>query len=320
MTQGVEQYPIGNRSDWLERRRKYLNASDMACAFGLHDYKTLARLTAEKRGLESDVDPDSPLIRRGNALEDDARDEIQKLHPSWRISRCEHQFVDPVARIACTPDFLVVDPDRPGIGSLQTKVVSQPVFKRKWPDGTPPLGYLLQLATEMMLVPDCTWGALGALIIGDFTFDAKVFPVDRNAKSEIRLRTAAAEFWRAFDAGDQPVIDFERDGDLIALMFPTETPGKIIDLSTDNAIGDLLERRQILKDTEKDITKRLKACEDEIKHKIGDAEGALVPGWRLTWKLQNRAEYTAPATSYRVLRVARNEHETKNIGSNANAQ
>jgi len=306
---GVEAHPIGDRSDWLERRRHYLNASDIACVFGLHDYKTLARLTAEMRGLESDVDPDSPLIRRGNALEDDAMDEVQKLHPTWRISRCEHQYVDPVARIACTPDFLVIDPARDGVGSLQIKTVAQPVFKRKWPDGTPPLGYLLQLATEMMLIPDCTWGALGALIIGDFTFEARVFPVERNRKAELRLRTAAAAFWLKFDAGDQPVIDFERDGDLIALMFPNETPGKVIDLSTDNAIGDLLERRQILKDTEKDVQKRLKAAEDEIKAKIGDAEGALVPGWRVTWKLQHRSEYTVPASSFRVLRVARNEHE-----------
>ena len=133
MTTGVEIYPIGDRETWLERRRRYLNASDIACTFGLHDYKTLARLTAEMRGLESDVDPDNPLIRRGNALEDDAKDEIQKQHPNWRIWRCENQYVDPIARVACTPDFFVEDPERPGIGSLQIKVVAQPTFKKKWP-------------------------------------------------------------------------------------------------------------------------------------------------------------------------------------------
>jgi len=309
MTPGVEVHPIGDRNTWLERRRKYLNASDIACTFGLHDYKTLARLVAEMRGLTSDVDPESPLIRRGHALEDDALDEIQKLRPAWHITPCLNQYIDPVARIACTPDALVINPVLEGVGCLQIKVVADSVFRRKWPDATPPLGYLLQVATEMMLVPNCTWSALGALVVGDFKFEAHVYPVDRNRAAEIRLRTAAAEFWQTFDRGDQPVIDFERDGALIALMFPTEVPGKIVDLSTDNLIGELLQRREILKATAKDVDTRLKATETEIKEKIGDAEAALVNGWRVTLKTQHRKEYSVAASSFRVLRTTRHEQE-----------
>ena len=310
----IQRLPIGDRDEWLERRRKFLNASDIACVFGLHKFKTLARLTAEMRGLTGlEVDPDSPLIRRGHALEDDAKDEIAKLRPEWRMTRCEHQYIDQRARIAATPDYLVEAPDKEGIGSLQIKVVAQSVFKRDWADDTPPLGTLLQVATEMMLV-NASWGAIGALVIGEFTYEGHVYEITRHRSAEVRLRTAAAEFWRAFDADEQPAIDFARDGDLIALMFPTETPGKVVDLSVDNEIGDLLERRQILKDTEKDIIGRLKTCEAEIKGKLGDAEAALVPGWKVTLKTQHRKEYTVPATSFRVLRTVRNEHEREPEG------
>jgi predicted phage-related endonuclease len=308
----IKRLPIDEH--WLERRRKYLNASVIACLFGLHPYKTLARLVAEMRGtVESDVDPDSALIRRGHALEDDAKDEIQKLRQHWRISRCEHQYVDEHARIAATPDYLVEAPDRDGVGSLQIKVVASSVFRRKWTDETPPMGYLLQVATEMMLM-GASWGAIGALEIGEFTYQGHIFEVTRHRSAEIRLRTAAAEFWRAYDADEIPAIDFERDGDLIALMFPNETPGKLIDLSTDNAIGDLLQTREILKDTEKDVKKRLKTCEDTIKAKLGDAEGALVPGWRVTLKTQNNAGYTVEPFSFRALRVRRLEQESKPEG------
>ena len=308
----IETHPIGDPAEWLERRRSYLNASEIAAKFGLHDYMTLAQLTAHKRGLAGlDADPESALIRRGHALEDDAKDEIQKLRPTWFISHNEHHYIDPVARIACTPDFLVSDPAREGIGALQVKVVSAPVFRRKWIDATPPLGYVLQVATEMMLTPACTWGAIGALVIGDFQFEAHVFEVDRNKQAEIRLRTAAAEFWHAFDRGDIPTIDFERDGALIALMYPNEVPGKVVDLSTDNSVGDLLERREILKATEKDVQTRLKQTETEIRSKLGDAEAALVPGWRVTLKTQHRAGYQVAPTSFRVLRAARDAHEVR---------
>lgn len=305
----IQRLPIGDRDEWLERRRKFLNASDIACVFGLHKFKTLARLTAEMRGLTGlEVDPDSPLIRRGHALEDDAKDEIAKLRPHWRMTRCEHQYIDQRARIAATPDYLVEAPDKDGVGSLQIKVVAQSVFKRDWADDTPPLGTLLQVATEMMLV-NASWGAIGALVIGEFTYEGHVYEITRHRSAEVRLRTAAAEFWRAFDADEQPAIDFERDGELIALMFPNEVPGKLIDLSTDNAMGELLETREILKNTEADIKKRLRTCEDEIKAKLGDAAGALVPGWRVSLKTQSNPGYTVKPFTFRALRAKRHEHK-----------
>lgn len=304
----IDVHPVSDAC-WDVERPTLLNASEIAAPFGAHEHKTLARLVAEKRGLASDVDPESPLIRRGHALEDDALDEIQKLRPTWRIAPNAMHYVDHARRMAAIPDAFVRDPARDGLGVLQIKVVSRPVFKRKWPEETPPLGYLLQLAQEMMLVPGCTWGAVGALVIGDFSYDAFVYPIERNLKAEGRLRVAAANFWQSFDGGDTPTIDFERDGDLIALMYPTEVPGKVVDLSTDNAIGELLERREMLKDTCRDIEARLKTTEAEIRAKLGDAERALVPGWNVSLKLQHRKEHLVRATSFRALRATRLERQ-----------
>jgi predicted phage-related endonuclease len=305
----IDVHPVTEKC-WGEERPTLMNASETAAMFGLHDYTTLARVTAAKRGLAGlGPDPESALIRRGHALEDDAIDEIQKLRPTWRISSNTNHYVDHKHRMGAIPDALVTDPDRRGIGVLQIKVVASRIFKSKWPDQTPPLGYLLQLAQEMLLVPHCTWGCVGVLEVGDFEFAAHVYPVERNRQAEERLRNAAAEFWRMFDAGDQPAVDFEKDGDLIALMFPSEVPGKVVDLSTDNAIGELLERREILKDTLKDVSKRLETCETEIKVKLGDAEAALAPGWRLSLKSQHRAAYQVKASSFRVLRATRIRQE-----------
>jgi predicted phage-related endonuclease len=186
---------------------------------------------------------------------------------------------------------------------LQVKVVASSIFRREWEDA-PPLGHLLQLSTEMMLTPDATWGALGVLIIGDFSFEAALYPVDRNADVELRLREAAKEFWRMFDAGDQPALDFARDGALIAAMHQ-EQPGKVINLSGDNRIMELLARRERLRADRMVLEDEIEACANEIKAKLGDASVALVPGWKVTFKLQRRAAYEVPAQSFRVLRTTR---------------
>jgi predicted phage-related endonuclease len=285
------------------------NASDMGSLFGV-GFKSLAYVSAKKRGivpLASD-DPENPLMERGLDFEDAARKRVARKYPAWQITKCtDHYVADP---IGAKPDNLVIDPAREGVGVLELKVTAEPIHRREWLDDTPPLKYLLQLSTQMMLVPDCTWGAIGELVVGPFTYETNVYIVERNRSAEIRLRTAVAEFWQTFDAGGEPAIDFERDGALIALMFPHEVPGKVIDLSSDNAIRDLLQRRDILKDTEKDVVKRLKECENEIKAKLGDAEGAIVPGWRVTLKTQHRKGYTVEPSSFRVLRTTRHEQET----------
>ena len=292
---------------WDTERAGLINGSEIGSLFGV-GYKTLARITAEKRDRSfDDSDPDSPLLERGNDFQEAATKQVQKLRPTWRIIRNTNHYVDRKHRMAAIPDNLVEAPERPGIGILEIKVVAAPIFRTQWPDDTPPLKHLLQLEQQMMLVPGATWGAIGALVVGEFKYQAYVYEIERNLKAESRLRTAVAEFWQKFDAGDQPVIDFARDGDLIALMYPAEVPGKIIDLSTDNLIGELLERRENLRATVKDFEQRLDACETEIKSKITDAEIALVNGWRVSLKLQHRKEHMVKASSFRVLRATRHE-------------
>ncbi len=306
MTPPVITFPLADREAWEARRPRYLNASERVAEFNIHPYITLAQLTAHKRGLATlGADQDSPVIRRGHALEDDAIDEVRKQYPDWELVKCDLQFVDEKQRIAASPDYFARDPNRAGIGVIQVKVVTKSKHAREWLDETPPMHILLQLAQEMMLVPDCTWGAVAALVIGEWAYEAHVYLVDRNTSAEMRLRTSAAEFWRMVDAGDDPVIDYERDAALIALLYPNEVVGKVLDLSSDNELPDLLQRREILRDTAKDIEKRLKATETEIKAKVGDAETAILNGWRVTLKTQHRDGYTVEPTSFRVLRVKR---------------
>jgi len=309
MTTQIDIHPVTDECHGPESLT-ILNASEMGSLFGV-GIKTLGHVTGRKRGIvKSDPDDvENPLLERGLDLEDVIRKRVQRLRPTWRITKCTDHYVDRVNRIGAKPDNLVIDPARDGVGVLESKVVTRRNHEREWLTNVPPLKFLLQLSTQMMLVPDCTWGAIAALKIGEFSYETILYTTERDHGAEIRLRTAAADYWRVFDAGDLPVIDFERDAELIRLMYPDEVPGKVIDLSGDNYIQDLLQRREILKGTADDVAKRLKACETEIRAKLGDAESAIVPGWRVTLRTQHRKEYTVEANSFRVLRTTRHEQE-----------
>jgi predicted phage-related endonuclease len=91
---------------------------------------------------------------------------------------------------------------------------------------------------------------------------------------------------------------------VIAAMYPASVPAKIIDLSTDNFLPALLAERADIKVREKADKERVEEIDTEIKSKMGDAEEATLPGWKLTWKTQQRKQYTVAASTQRPLRVA----------------
>src|SRR3954466_1470127 len=326
----IEVREITDEAVWLaEWRPNFLTGTDIASLFGLSPYdKTLAQVVAHKRGLNvPGPDPESDIIQRGHDLEEVAVKRIAKLNPTWQITLNKNMYIDHAQRIGVRPDALVIDPERPGVGVLSIKIPTASKYRKQYAyyddidnimdtgtkHVTPPVGHLLQLTAEMMMVPDCTWGVLGGIAMGEFThklFLTEIIERDANLGSEIRVRTKAAEFWQLFDSGETPAIDFERDGALIKLMFPEETPGKIIDLSTDNAIRELLDRREMLRDICKETEEKLEATENEIKAKIGDAEGALVEGWKVTLKTQHRKAYSVGPKSFRVLRTTRHHEHT----------
>lgn len=297
----IEHIPITSEDQWLELRKPDITASVIGALFGLHPYKTIGALHAEKTGIEMPgPDPDSPLLLRGKDMEETVAKRVLALHPTWAITKAANYYRDPDARMGATPDFFVHDPNRIGLGILQAKVVANIQFKKLWTDEQPPLWISLQATQEMMLT-DATWGMIAALVIGDFRYELKTYPVDRHPGAEKRIREAVQEFWRAVDAGEEPKVDYERDAALISVLYPREVPGKIVDLRSDNEILELLDDLEMyeanVKANEAEIEKRRNA----LKAKLGDAESALVRGWRLTLKQQTVKEHVRKQYTFRKL-------------------
>lgn len=305
---GVVRIPIVDREQWLEVRKQDVTASVVAALFGLHPYQTIAGLHADKHGFPVDrVDPEADVVRRGLALEQVVADEVVRLRPEWKVERANVYLRDPRLRLGATPDFFILNDPR-GRGILQTKTIGAGKFKRDFGDDglTPPFWMTAQCLTEMNL-DGAAFGAIGVLVIGEFTFKCHVFEVPRHLPAERKIRAAVAEFWVTSAAGEVPRIDYERDAALLDVLFPTARPGSVVDLRTDNRIAELLTQRERLSLELKSNKADLEAIDTEIREKLGDAEAALVQGWRVTLKTIRRRAYEVKASVFRQLRTVRED-------------
>jgi predicted phage-related endonuclease len=305
----TERIPITDREQWLGLRKQDVTASVVGALFGIDPWQTIAGVHAEKMGLDlPGPNPESAVIRRGNALEPVVATEVAKLRPEWRLIKNTEYLRDPRARIGATPDFWIENDPR-GRGVLQAKTVGSWKFEKEWACGEewePPRWIFLQVLTEMMLA-DAAFGAIGVLALGDFVFDTHIIEVPRHKQMEHKIRVAVHAFWQALDAGQAPTLDYERDGDLVKLMYPAAVPGKVIDLRGDNRIIELLETRELQAGFEKEAKMRKETAETEIREKIGDAELAIVPGWRVSLGKTRTiaAHFVDESKPFRTLRCSR---------------
>lgn len=297
-TQRIE---VTDRESWLALRRQDLTASDIAAVAGHDPRRTPLRVYHEKTGTLPPIE-DNDIMRRGRWLEASVVEALRDMHPDWEIRRAGVYLRDPVNRFGATPDVVAIDPARDGIGNIQCKVVARPVFEAMWEDGIPPIGYQLQTLGEASLM-DASWAMVAALVVDTFSAEYVEFAVERHAGAEARIRRIAADFWANVAAGREPPVTYAADEDLVKTLYPAEQPGKELDLSADNMLPALMAERATLTSLIKTSETRKTAIETEIKAKLGDAEIGTLPGWRVTWKSQTRAEHTVPASTFRVLRV-----------------
>lgn len=298
-----------SREEWLIQRGENGNASESPGLLGLDKYHTPLALYHAKKRVE--ITPDNGVLRRGRWYEPMVIEAIQERHPDWTITRCQDYFDIPAARIGCTPDAIVTDPARAGFGYLEIKTVSPAVFREDWltEDGVveTPVKHQVQTIHGSNIVPDITWACVGVGVIdahNPVVHDIEV-PIHSEPATKVwdRIQIAWADFWAYFDADiEPPVSDF--DGDLIRRLYP-QAIGDAIDLSADNEIREWLERRAEINARVAPLAKQVRAIEKErepydtkIKAKLGEAPGAVLPGYLIKFINEPRA-----ASNPRVLRI-----------------
>jgi predicted phage-related endonuclease len=292
-----------DRAKWLSLRKQDCTASVVGALFGTHPYTSALALYQEKCGLEL-PDKTNVRMRRGSRLERAVAEEVGEKRPDWKIVPAGEYLRDPDLRLGATPDFYI-EGDPRGLGVLQTKVSTLRAFKAGWQQSgeiVPPFWIGLQTLTEMMLA-GATWGAAAVYIDDPWNDDCHICEVARHDGAEGRIKEAVAKFWLDVEFGNEPAIDYARDGGLIASLFPAAVPLKSVDLTGDNHLPVLLAERTVAKEAIRVAQERCIEIDNEVKAKMGDAEIATLDGYVITNKNQSRKGYEVKPTSFRKLNI-----------------
>jgi len=309
----IERFEVTDREQWLRRRLLDVTASDIPAVLGVNPDRSCAAVWAEKTGLIASS-PQTEFLQYRLCQEGAVLKWLRQFgRPDWEIAEGGVYLRDPDIRLGCTPDAVAIDPKREGIGVVQIKTVREDIFERDWvqPDGKIilPLGYQLQTQCEAMLV-GAQWAVVAVEVMGYGTGHFFIAEVELNAEVADRIKDVVVRFWADTEAGKTPRFDFDLDGDVINAMHRTpfvKDPPR--DLTGDNMLPPLLEKRKRRKAYIAAAEKWVDRADAEIKDKIGDHETATLPGWKLSWKLQKREQRIMEATQFRVLRVTQDKEK-----------
>lgn len=290
-----ESIEITSRGQWLAVRRPLMTASRIGALFDAHPYLTRAEVAAEMAGQNQG---DNPAMRRGRILEPAVAAAVEEERPDLGPLRKNSDFfILPDHRLGATPDYLIEASD--GVVNVQCKTVNPSTFEQ-W-RGTFPLGYVLQVVTENLVLDSLT-GYLAVLVTSS-GYPLHLREVPRHAAAEQRILDAVAAWWREHDAGRlaaaAPSAEIAADLD----------DGSHIDLSADNELPGMLEDRAALKATVGECDKRLKLIDDTIRERVGAARSAWLPGWLIRLPTIEAKAYSVPARSYRRLDVRPTKEE-----------
>ncbi len=279
-------------------RKSGLGGTDISAIMGLNPYKGPWDVYALKRGLVEDVAGDNERAKWGKRLERLIAEaygeitnqtvswcDITKRRPErpWQIWTADAHVID--ARVAGSPEPDVL----PYVRGVDCKTAGLDQARHFGETGTDevPDHYSIQ-AHWYMSAEDLPFWDIALLIAGN---DFRIFTIERDKEIEATLLQEGERFWReCIEAENPPDIGAsELAKEYLRKRFPRNV-ANIRQCTEEEAtlVAAYAEVR-----SEFDEKKTLKeAMENQIKEAIGETDGILVPGGKVTWKLSKDSVHT----------------------------
>lgn len=293
-------------AEWLAERRKCITSSDISALFGESSYVTEFELFHRKKNDIEIAYEDDDRKKWGRRLETPIAEGIAEDY-GWKVKPLKVFMThSEFSRYGSSFDFEIQRGNEKGL--LELKNVDFKQYKEKWlVDGEEveaPTGIELQLQSELEVANSnstepYTFGIIGALIGGN-----KPIVIERKWDKEIgKLMVSKSKaFWHNVDNNIEPLPDFQRDGEIIKLLY-AGTDGEEIDLTANNRIASLVAEYPTLQATASAAKKAQDAAKTEIAAAMKTAALGHVGDVLITRKTVNRAGYVVEPCSYVDLRI-----------------
>jgi putative phage-type endonuclease len=218
---------VRDQTHWHELRSQHIGASDVAALFDMSPFTTLWQLWMEKSGnLPPEDLSDNKSVQAGTFLESGIA--------NWAAHRWD-------MKVKKVVDYYTAD-DCPGMGaSLDFQTDGGHPVEIKWSahgDGweyegdtitCAPDNYVLQVLHQMACT-DAEYGWLIALIRNE----PRRMKVPRSEEIISKIKSHVAKFWDSVRAGEEPPVDFNKDGDAVVRLLDF-VPMSEVTLTTENA-------------------------------------------------------------------------------------
>lgn len=182
---------------WKIKRGQYITATDMSALFGFNQYTSPAKM------LKNKTDPsfvDNEFTRMGRWMEPCVLEAVEEILDEevnlFAPRRHNNIYYDENTRIAATPDAFIGK----GLDEIEYVVELKSTNEsklRKWIQD-PPLGYLVQLATQCMLT-GCNQGYLAVMGVLYPTMPLAIFKFTGTEECYSLLQDEVLRFRQAID-------------------------------------------------------------------------------------------------------------------------
>lgn len=291
-----------SREEWLAARRQFIGASESAAILG-HGYADQSPYTvwaAKVHPEEGDSLADNERLACGRDLEPGLRAILRRL-TNCEVAEPQGHRVDlhdEYPWMGATLDSLVADPEWGWVPGELKNVDSR--LHGDWSEDEGygcPLKFQIQLQHQLAVT-----GAPGGYLLGLIGGNQPIVRrIPRHEQFISALLFQLEVFWRYVETKTPPPIDgSEATAKAIARLYPDDNGAEVLlPAEAEQWAQVIADSKAVIKGAEE--AKRL--AENNIKAAIGDSTFGLLPsGGQFSWKTQERGEYVAKASKFRVLR------------------
>lgn len=262
-----------DRNEWLEMRKGYVGASEVAALFGVQAAYGLSHfaLWHVKRGV---LPPpvEGPRVTWGHRLEEVVALAVAEEH-GYEVARGRYAIGDD-ERMSASLDFEIIEDvtgEFPGPGVLETKSVDWLIHRRQWTDGEPPPHILLQLQQQLA----CTgyeWGAVAALVGGN---DLRLYRYAARPGLIADIKRRVREFWLSIEQDRPPPVDGSDGASHVLEQLYPEPADDAVEMTGDNEWPEAVQGFLDAAATKKAATQGY----DLARNRIADLLGGHMRGW-----------------------------------------
>jgi predicted phage-related endonuclease len=270
--------------DQISQRLGYITSSVAAAAFGEHEKMTPLDAWMQITGRLPKHEK-TKAMKRGDMLEDLVLDypcDVLGLtrHKAPFVKHPSLEWAADSADAIYSDDRVVTDRKE---YAGEAKTVSGTASKNWGEEGTDdiPTGALVQSHWHLIHHPKAI-RCIVPVLIGGFNFEFRIYYVNRDEEFSSTIIEDLARWHRDYVVADKPPpATASRDSAHILLMHPRSL-GKFIEPSDE--LEQLAREKEAYSAARKDAEEREEIAKTRIRELLGDHEGSIGNGWKITWK------------------------------------